>query len=359
MDAIQEEEEARDESNVYGQENDGNAAADDSSSNGHSLAEVSEELSQASSSTATGAVPLGDMPLQERNAADDMIRRTAADEAALALFDNEFIRRPDDSASTTASDLDQNGNDPQIQSKPATAGHAVIASPSAVTTAQGNSRSGSGSSTAFSDAHASNDDFDGFVLGSQDTEAQIDANLRLYGITDHSIGAVTSPPTSHRCSEGGAAPRISADGFLAADTGAVASHISGTMHAADVQRESEPGDPRDDPLQDGTAPGHLATSIGPPAPHVDAQPTPTPQPPQQNETHPAAGGQHAELSAAVLPAPGEIGDSKAIAVAQATLWQQLLSTAAWLEGELAQLTKAAQVRIICEAPLMTVRQRVG
>lgn len=355
MDVIEEEEEDQDAFHRY-QQDDGGHATDNSAASWRSLAQPNQNTASSTTSESSGSVEQQQIPGHEGDAAHGMIKETAADAALLGLFDGDFVRQPNESASATASEKHE--NEPQIQPEPATAGQAVIASPPAVS-AQGNSRSRTGSSTTFGGANASNeDDYDGILFDSQNTEAPIDANLRLDGSTDESIGAVSSQQSSHRYSQGVPAPAISADGFPAEDTGAAASETSVIVHAADRQPPSEQMAPLDQPVQDGTAPGHLVASIGPPAPHVDAQPTPTSQS-QQQGTQSATGGQHAELYAAVLPAPGEIGDSKAIAVAQATLRQQLLSTAAWLEGELAQLTKAAQVRIICEAPLTTARQRVG
>ena len=343
MDVIDEEEEGQDALHRY-QQDDGDYATDKSAASWRSLAQPNQSSASSTSSEASCSGEQQQMPGHEGDTAHGMIRETVADAASLGLFASDFVRQLDDSASGTASE--QQENEPQIQPEPATAGQAIIASPPTMS-AQGNSRSRSGSSTAFGDATASNeDDYDGILFDSQNTEAPIDANLRLDGSTDQSIGAVTSPPSSHRRSEGDPAPAISADGFpAAADAGAVASDTSGSMHAADVQAASEQGVLCDEPLQNGMAPGHLATSIGPPAPHVDAQPAPTPTS-QQEGTQSATGAQHAQLHAAELPAPGHIGDSKAIAAAQATLRQQLLSTAAWLEGELAQLTKAAQVQSI-------------
>lgn len=63
---------------------------------------------------------------------------------------------------------------------------------------------------------------------------------------------------------------------------------------------------------------------------------------QRQATVPAMSGQLHGL--AELPPPSDIADSKAIAAAQATLRQQLLATASRLEGELAQVNKAAQVK---------------
>jgi hypothetical protein len=281
------------------------------------------------------------MPAREVDAADGMIGGTAIAAAVLGLFDSDFTRQPDDSASSTASELILDGDEAQTQPETATADHAVVAT-TAAQSASGSSRS---CSTAGSDARASNDNRpDDLYLGSQSTKDPVDANLGLAGSIDQSIGAVASQLSSRRVSEEDPASELSADNSPVADTFAVVSDVSVLVHNADVrQPESEHMALRGQRVQVGTVPEHLINSPDSPAPHVDAQPAPMPTL-QQQGTRSAAGRQPPESYAAVLPAPGDIGDSKAIAAAQATLRQQLLSTAAWLDGELAQLTKAAQVQ---------------
>ena len=351
MDVIEEEEEDQDGFHRY-QEDDGDDATDISAASWRSLAQP-DGIPASSSSTETG-VSLGErqMPTREVDAADGMIGKAATDAAVLGLFDSDFIRQPDDSASSTASELILNEDEPQTQPEPASADHAVVAT-TAARSASGGSQS---CTTAGSDARASNDNEpDDLYLGSQSTKVPVDGSLGLDGSIDQSIGAVASQLSSRRVSEEDQDPasELSADNSPVADTCAVVSHVSVLVHNADVrQPESEHVALRDQRVQDGTAPEHFITSPDSPAPHLYAQPAPRPTLEQQG-TRSAAGRQPPDSYAAVLPAPGDIGEGRAIAAAQATLRQQLLSTAAWLEGELAQLTKAAQVHNMCEAPLRT------
>lgn len=110
--------------------------------------------------------------------------------------------------------------------------------------------------------------------------------------------------------------------------------------------EARAAQPGAEPLasRESTTPGAAAQPQLQPEQQQDERHQRHQQLPGQQTYLPGRSGP-AQLTTA-LPAPADIADSKVIAAAQATLRQQLLATAARLEGELAQLNKAAQVGVM-------------